>query len=301
MFKRILVPLDGSEAAEIVLPYVHEIAGRDGAQVVFVSVSEAKLDDANARHLYGSYLQQLTNRVNQGLWDLGAAPAVQVRSEVLIGRPADEILRYADFINAGLIIMASRGASGQGPWLLGNIAAKVLRATNRPVLLIRGPHPQPNVGEQLISRILVPLDGSLIGAAAIPLAEVFAETLDAEIVLLHSVQPSSVTSTFADAGTTIPEALVVSASKDAATSYLDGIRRDLSKKELAVSAFVTTGSPAEQIVDYAKSSSIDLIAMSSHGRTGIGRWVFGSVADKVLHAGDTPILLVRATKPRAST
>ena len=297
MFKRVLVPLDGSEAAEIVLPYVQEIAGRGGAQVEFVSVSEARLGDADTRHLYGSYLEQLTGRVRQRLWELGAGPAVEVRGEVLIGRPADEILRYAEFTNASLIVMASRGASGEGPWLLGNIAAKVLRATGKPVVLVRASLSEPRARKQLVKRILVPLDGSLIGAAAIPFTEELAHAMNAEIVLLHSVQPVSVVATLAEVGTSLPEAAVASVKREEAAAYLDSIKNELGTKRLKASTVVCDGSPAEQIIDYARTNAIDLIAMSSHGRTGIGRWVFGSVTDKVLHAGDLPVLVVRATKP----
>jgi nucleotide-binding universal stress UspA family protein len=78
--------------------------------------------------------------------------------------------------------------------------------------------------------------------------------------------------------------------------YLDGIGKKLKGKGLGVSSVVVIGSSADQIIDYAKANTIDLIAMSTHGRTGIGRWIFGSVTDKVLHAGDTPVLVARTSK-----
>jgi len=84
--------------------------------------------------------------------------------------------------------------------------------------------------------------------------------------------------------------------RTAAEDYLNSVRKTLNRKRLKVSSTVVQGSPPDQTIDYAKANAIDLIAMSSHGRTGIGRWVFGSVTDKVLHAGDTPVLVVRATK-----
>ncbi len=84
--------------------------------------------------------------------------------------------------------------------------------------------------------------------------------------------------------------------KASAIYYLDGVGKSLKEKGLSVSSAAVVGSPAEQIIDYAKGNSVDLIAMSTHGRSGIGRWVFGSVTDKVLHAGDTPVLVIRPEK-----
>ncbi len=84
--------------------------------------------------------------------------------------------------------------------------------------------------------------------------------------------------------------------KALALAYLDDVGKPLKERGITTSSVVVMGSPADQIIDYAKVNAIDLIAMSTHGRSGIGRWVFGSVTDKVLHAGDTAVLIVRPTK-----
>ena len=73
-------------------------------------------------------------------------------------------------------------------------------------------------------------------------------------------------------------------------------REAADRTGLKTSTAIEVGLPAQQIIDYAGANDIDLIAMSSHGRTGVGRWVFGSVTDKVLHAGNTAVLVVRAVK-----
>ena len=106
MYERILVPLDGSSAAEIVLPYAMEIATKLGAEIILVSVSE--FTTAEVDHLYRSYLEPLRERVQRELKDYGAKEEVKVYSDVLLGKPADEIMRYADESNVGLIAMASR-------------------------------------------------------------------------------------------------------------------------------------------------------------------------------------------------
>jgi nucleotide-binding universal stress UspA family protein len=86
------------------------------------------------------------------------------------------------------------------------------------------------------------------------------------------------------------------AKRGSALAYLDSVGKAFREKGLSTSSIVALGSPADKIIDYADANAIDLIAMSTHGRSGIGRWVFGSVTDKVLHAGDKPVLAVRATK-----
>lgn len=294
MFKRILVPLDGSNAAEIIFPYAEEVAAKLGSEIILVSVSESSATDV--RHLYRAYLERVTEQVKRQLKDYGAKEEAKVRYEVLLGKPATELLHYADESHVDLIAMASLGSSGQGPWLLGNIAAKLLRATDKPVLLIRTPASSKALRQKrLIKRILVPLDGSKIGEAAIPSTEALAKALGAELILFQVVQPVIAwTGLGHDISYTIPQDL--ESIKASALAYLGSVGKPLKEKGLSTLSVVEVGSPADQIIDYAKANTIDLIAMSTHGRSGIGRWVLGSVTDKVLHAGDTPVLVVRAAK-----
>lgn len=296
MYERILVPLDGSSAAEIALPYVEEIAAKLGAEIILVSVSESTA--AEADHLYRSYLERVAEQVQRQLQDWGAKEEAKVQSEVLLGKPASEILRYADESNVGLIAMASRGRSSRGPWLLGNIAAKVLRATAKPMLLIRTPADNASLQQRsLVKRILVPLDGSRVGESAIPYAEALAQVMGAELVLFQALRPVK---SFAADGVVSMSAAMIKEEEEhkgaSAIAYLDSVGKVFQEKGLSTSSVVGLASPAEQIIDYAEANAIDLIAMSTHGRSGIGRWVFGSVTDKVLHAGDTPLLTIRATK-----
>jgi len=294
MYKRILVPLDGSDTAEIVLPYVEEITAKLGAEIVLVSVSEPAA--AGVDHLHHSYLEQTKEQVQRQLEDWRGKEKAKVQSRVLMGEPASEILGYADESNVDLIAMASRGRSSQGPWLLGNVAAKVLRATGRLLLLIRAPASDTALQEKrLVKRILVPLDGSGVGAAAIPHVEALAQALGAELVLFQVLETVTTwTGLEAGASQHMPqgeENILASA-----LPYLEGVEQRLNKRGLTTSSVAALGSPADQIISYAEAHDIDLIAMSTHGRSGIGRWVFGSVTDKVLHAGNTAVLVVRATK-----
>jgi nucleotide-binding universal stress UspA family protein len=261
-----------------------------------VSVSE--LIAAETAHLYRSYLERTKEQVQARLEDWGAKEKANVQSQVLSGRPASEILRYADENDVSLIIMASHGRSSPGPWLLGNIVAKVLRATSKPMLLIRVQADDASIQQRSsIKRILLPLDGSNVAEQAIPHAEMLAQVLSAELVLFQAFEP--VRPVAIEGGVAMSPAMIKEeeeAKRGSALVYLDSVGKAFRDKGLSTSSIVALGSPADKIIDYADANAIDLIAMSTHGRSGIGRWVFGSVTDKVLHAGDKPVLAVRATK-----
>lgn len=145
-------------------------------------------------------------------------------------------------------------------------------------------------------RILCPLDGSKNGEAALPYVESLAITTKAEIVLLQVVTPHydiALAEGYTSQVGRLSEEYILHASA-AAKEYLDAIKERLAKLKITVSCAVEVGSPAKRVVGYAEENDIDLIAISTHGRSGITRWLLGSVADKVLHATDIPVLLVRA-------
>ena len=294
MYTRVLVPLDGSEASEVVLPYVVEIAAGSAAEVILVIVSE--FAGMRMNRIYNPYLEQAATDVEDQLEKWDAKAGAKVRHDVLVGKPASEILRYADESDVSLVAMVSRGSSDTGPWLLGDIAAKVIRATSKPVLLVRSPASNAALQRKsLIKRVLIPLDGSKLGEAAIPRVEALAKSLDIELVLLHVSEPVIIADVPGLASITIPRSKEEASRMASASDYLNNCETTLREEGLSVSIELRSGSAADQIIDYAEAEGIDLIAMSTHGRSGIGRWVFGSVADKVLHAGNTPLLLVRAS------
>lgn len=291
MYENILVPLDGSKAAEMVIPYAEEIAARLDSQMILTSVYEASA--ANTEQLYHVYLERVAEQVQQQLKDWKPKQEKQVQSKVFIGKPADEILRYADDNDVALIALTSFGASGRSHWFLGNNVAKILQATSKPLLLIRAPASEAALKQKrLFKRILVPLDGSELGATALPYAELLGQALGAELVLFQVLEPMRLP--LSDSEVTVPysESAPEESKRADSSAYLNSVANRFKKWGLKVSSIVVSGSPANQIIDYAKANSIDLIAMSSHGRTGIGRWVYGSVTDKVLHAGDTPVLVI---------
>lgn len=292
MFDRIIVPLDGSKAAEVVFPYVTEIAATFDSKIFLTHVSESS--DPAAINEYTSYLKGATLQMKSQLESRGAHHEAGLQTKILTGNPAVEILKYAREIDCGLIAMASRGVSSEGPWTLGNIAAKILRASSFPVLLVRKQAEDSKLIEKkLIQKILVPLDGSKLGEAAIPLVTELSNKTGAEIVLFRVVEPISA---FVGPTGEMAWSLVNTYEKNArypVLAYLERTKESLKNIIPVISTATGEGLPADQIVDYAQANTIDLIAMSTHGRSGIGRWVFGSVTEKVLHAGEQPVLVVR--------
>ncbi len=148
-------------------------------------------------------------------------------------------------------------------------------------------------------RILVPLDGSEVGESALPyvkdLLTKMSFQVEREVILLQVVIPIRVMLT----EMVVPDAAVEEAmteqGKRIALQYLEGIRSNWDLKGVAVTPTVVVGRPAEQIVKAAEDMNVDLIAMSTHGRSGLGRLAFGSVTHKVLHwQGRVPIVVIRA-------
>ena len=151
-------------------------------------------------------------------------------------------------------------------------------------------------------KILVPLDGSKIGEAALPYVEEIVSKLSpkvkAEITLLQVISPASPPQVSGRAVEGIPyTANQLEETKDKAAEYLNKAGEALSDKGAKVDVKVGVGSPAEEIVKTADEIGANIIAMSTHGRAGISRWAFGSITDKVLrHEESVPILIVRAPK-----
>ena len=153
----------------------------------------------------------------------------------------------------------------------------------------------------MYERILVPLDGSKIGEAALPSVEKLVSKLTPKVkteVTLLQVLPSMTHYVAAgEAGVEISYSeKEIELIKKRAKSYLDKAAKEFKSKGAAVKTKVTIGSVAEEIIKVADETKADLVAMSTHGRHGFSRWAFGSVTDKVLRAGNFPVLVVRAPK-----
>ncbi len=302
MYKRILVPLDGSELAEESLTYAKELASRLDLEVVLLHVASPAASDSLP--MYRAYVEHAAEILKLEAAEVrkkvGPGPegeSVQVKGEVIEGYPADEILRYAGDHEIDLILMVTHGRSGIRRWLLGSVADKVLQASWLPVWLVRAGAKGAAYGEQL--RFLVPLDGSELAELVLPHVETLAKqrtTEPVELVLMRVCEPLIVPPIGA------PEASLnwakvaeehMAGTRQAAEEYLRGIKDRFEGTGIKATLEVAEGSPADEVINYLNRNQCDLVIMATHGRSGLSRWAYGSVAEKVLLGASCPIFLVR--------
>jgi nucleotide-binding universal stress UspA family protein len=287
MFSTILLPLDGSPLAEQAVPHAEWLAQRLAARVVLTRVlpivtSTGQIDDLAVATSARAYLDQIAARLSEH--------SVDCQSVLPAGHPATEILDQARTSSADLIVMATHGRSGPSRWLYGSVADAVLRECPIPVLLVP-PHvvaPAP-IDQSL--RFLVPLDGSAIGETALKPASELAHRLSAELVLIQVVPWPPIS--YGDGSELMyidPEPML-----GVARDYLAQIAARLQPTlERPVRVRAELGRPTPAIIaEIADREHANLIAMSTHGRSGLARLVLGSVASGTLQRANVPLLLTR--------
>jgi nucleotide-binding universal stress UspA family protein len=306
MYKRMLVPLDGSELAEVVFTYAKELAGRLDLDLTLLHVCvPGERELASMHRVYVERAAEIIGRQSEevqrqtGIESGGRV--LEVRAELAEGHPAEEILRYADENDIDLILIASHGRSGVRRWAMGSVADKVLRSSKIPVWLAQARIPQETVYDKWPSRtLLVPLDGSELAESVLPHVEALARQRGAElveVVLIRVCETPFITADYPEASMPLTweehVGHIKSSFKLGCEQYLQGVAKRLSDAGLKVRSEVLMGDVANEIVAYATKNPFNLIAMSTHGRSGVSRWAYGSVANKVLHGVSSPIFLVR--------
>jgi nucleotide-binding universal stress UspA family protein len=298
MYTRMLVPLDGSKVAEQVLPYARFLAKSLGIPTELLGVVDPETLVAFANPAQGRPLDTLvaetmsrsaiyletTARSFQG---------AQVKSSVAKGKPEDEVIERAAADKNTLIVMATHGRSGLQRWLLGSVADKVLHGATNHLLLIRASDQGKTDGEAPLKTVIVPLDGSPLAERALPVVVDLAKKMDLQVVLVRAYAlPPTISAE--DYGYYSAELLDHLESE--ARDYLQGKINEIKQKGIAtVTSVVNTGYGAEEIITLARNTPDNLIAMCTHGRSGIQRTVLGSVTDRVVrHSGD-PVLIVQSS------
>jgi len=157
----------------------------------------------------------------------------------------------------------------------------------------------------MFQKILVPLDGSKLAECALPYAEELAKTSStAEVVLISVTERVKGYRPIEDPGQPDEVRLVAEAAgkkERQAQRYLGRIAKAMEAKGIKARTEVLLGNPAEEIAIYSKYHDIDVMVMSSHGRSGPSRWTHGSVAEKIFRSSCVPILMVRAPGCEIST
>jgi len=274
MLERILVPLDGSTSAEAILSQLRRILPRHESQLtVFQALPLYPVLEHGDPEKY-------LRRVAFQLTTDGYPSQYLLRP----GLPADAILEAAKAEHATMIALSTHGRTGVARWVLGSVAEKVLQASPLPVLVARSFPSSTFRGRleaQPVRNFLVPLDGSRLSLEALEPLRALARPVDAHVTLLHVSEPTPFDGRWETPDETLREA-----------------ERVLREACIPATMDLRKGDPGEEILKCVEEKGIDLVVMTTHGRSGPSRWVFGSVTAKVLRSSSVPLLVVRMSTPK---
>ena len=309
MYKKMLVPLDGSQLAEVVFPYASELTGSLDLETVILHVCTP--DERASSTMQQAYVdtrakivrhQSEVVKKNLGLQSKGKE--LEVRGELTVGYPADEILRYASENKIDLILMATHGQSGIKRWSISSVTDKVLRASKVPVFLVRAEVSYKTAYDKWPRKtFLVPLDGSKYAESVLPHIEILAKERGVEpikVVLLTVCHIPNITADYAQAslqyGWQEYVNQVMFSIMKADEQYLVEIEKRLKDTGLKVTSRVVNGNPIQKIVEFTNNNPFSIVVMATHGHSGYVHWAYGNVVEKVLHGISSPMLLVRCSK-----
>jgi len=296
MFNKVLIPLDGSELAERALDPALAIVRARNAELLLLSVPSYHHVVAPAAAGYGlTAMDQIVdlgqddaNDYLDALCREARCGDCRIQTMVVQGDVAGCIVDTAAAEGVDLIVMTTHGYSGFTRWMLGSIAERVLRGASCPVLVVRQAIP--------LCKALIALDGSSLAEEALMPGLELARLLGCQVTLLRADQGEDLSSVeqgllqMAGAG---PCQELVEGAEDRLSYYLECLARQHRSPEMPIETVVLQTRPAEAILSYAESEEIDLVIMATHGRTGLRRWVYGSVTEKVLHQAGCAMLIVR--------
>ena len=319
MFKRILVPLDGSPRAERAIPIATRIARVSGGSITFLRVVTPVINAAWSA-MESPQLMQKAFEVDRAkatdyLTAIAQSPdliRVEINLEVLTGGPAQAILSAADSNKVDLIVMCSHGDTGLKRWVLGSVAQKVARNSPVPVLVLRegGSLPADSYKRDVHPlHVLVPLDGSSLAEMALTPAGQLSAALSAPAHgALHLVRVLQLPSMY-EYGQDDSLAEAKKQSMLEAHAYLGAVEQQLREGSLAdlklqitssvvvdtdvAGALIEVAEVSEDMEDIEGYKACNAIAMATHGRSGPKRWMMGSVTERVLGATKLPLLIVR--------
>ena len=300
MYSKILAPLDGSVTAERALPCARYLAARLKTPVELLAVVDIGEIAMTIGSEKASFLDTMIGEAVRHLTEYlrGIATSfvdANVSCSVEKGKPEDVIIERAAADKSILIAMASHGRSGLNRFLLGSVAEKVLRGTANPLLLIRATSENTTAGDASFDSVVVPLDGSDLAERVLPTVVEMAKRFDVGVKLFRAYHIPY--SAYGD-GWAVAEGIdeLLTTVRDEAEDYLNKKAEELKKLGVAKVACITKeGFAADEIIKLGRSSADSLIAMGSHGRSGMKRWVMGSVAEAVVRHSAVPVLVVRAT------
>ena len=302
--RQIMVPLDGSEFAEQALGWAYAVASRTGACVHLVKVQAPEPHTAEA-FFFNVQADTATRIADQNYLDTTSIAAqhcdVSVVPALLRGRVVDALAAYCAEQDIDLVVMTTHGRGGLSRAWLGSVADELVRRINIPLMLLRPSAKAPMCGKGFhLDNILIPLDRSEESERAIEPALALGQLTGAHYTLLEVLPPLTLVP--------VPEVTPIAMQQTdhdelraRAAAYLDTVAERLRAHGHRVdTAVVIQPQCAAGILEQAASTDTSLIAMATHGRSGLQRLALGSVADKVLRGTTVPLLLLRPANREAT-
>ncbi len=281
LYTRILVPLDGSDAAEFAIRFALDLAHKHRAELVLLYLrhndvlSDDESPDPQALEAIEDYLKTVRKETQ--------ADDVPIQTDTLSGDSLNEaLLKYIEAERISAVVLSTQGRTNMLRWLFGSRIEQALGSFPVPLMLVR----------PVYQKIIVPLDGSKWSESAIPRATELARLHGAELVLLHVHQPKS--GSYSGDWALAGQQKIADQTYDQIHEQMIALRNRLRQEGLrAREVIIRGGNPPQAICDFlASEDGINLVVMSTHGRTGISRWLMGSVAQYVTKNARSPVTLV---------
>jgi nucleotide-binding universal stress UspA family protein len=264
MLERVLLPLDGSTRAESIVPLLEPILQRSGSEIFLVRAL-APSPEPEPFQEADQYLKGIADRFLE--------EGVCAHTMVGVGSPIQVIESLAHDEEITLIAMSTQGGSGDDADV-GPVTERMLRGSSRPVLALR-PAPEKD-GRRPRFRphrsLLAPLDGSEASRRSLPLALELAGALDARVILMRVIERPS--------------------EKVEALHDLHDVAARLNRQGLIAEVWIESGDPGERILQVCRDEDIQLIVLTTQGRSGMSERLFGSVTRQILKQSPVPVLAV---------
>jgi nucleotide-binding universal stress UspA family protein len=287
-FRKILVPLDGSEIAEGAIPYARAAGRKRDSTITLLTVvgaSEQRYD-----HPMETYLAEKAEALE--------SEGTRVSTAIARGESAEQIIEFADENAIDLIVISSHGYSGIKRRIIGSVAQKVLHGTCVPALLVKPGAGVPSEVE--FRKVVIALDGSPFAETSILYAEQLIKGAGAEVILLLVSEPPMVPPSWsrdAESHRREYQERLAAELQQQALEYLEKAKTAFTRKRIKVRPHAVVGMPGETVIEFAQKENVDVVALTTHGRSGVSRWVHGSVASKIAQECERPVLLVRPCPP----
>ena len=302
MFDTILVPLDGSQLADCVLPHVVAISRSFDSEITLLRVLEKNLASTSAQMF--DLLNWQINKTKSSLYLEKIKARIQelsVRTSLAVveGLVAEGIIEYAQSQGMKLIVLSSHGRNGLTQWGISSITQKIILSAQTSLLIVRahqyGTYSEKLSTAPLYQRILVPLDGSQRAENVLPIITQLANFHKSQLHLVHVVKTPEMARQLPPAPEDIDLAnRVIERNREEAANYLEQLKSRSYLEGIAVQThLITSENAAVALHQLEEQEQIDLVALNAHGYSGNHQWPYGSMVNNFILYGKAPLLIVQ--------